>query len=104
MTDRIFATAGDWAVASDGIQWILLRRRTRRLEPYWQPVSFVRSTWNILAWCMREKGVGAEIARLLLSRLPDTFDQWKTLHLAPERLLTPPDQPPQLPLPQLREA
>lgn len=60
MTDRIFATAGDWAVGADELQWMLMRRRTRRAESYWQPVSFVRSTRDILARCMREKGVGEE--------------------------------------------
>jgi hypothetical protein len=74
MTDRVFATAGDWAVASDGIQWILLRRRMGQQQG-WRPVSFVRSTKDILARCMREKGVDVDTADLLLSGLPDSFDQ-----------------------------
>jgi hypothetical protein len=78
MADRVFAIAGDWALASDGIQWMLMRYKTRKSGPYWQPVSFVRSEREILARCMREKGVGAEMARLLLSGLPETFDEWKT--------------------------
>jgi hypothetical protein len=82
MTDRIFATANEWALASDGIQWMLMRRKTRRSGPYWQAVSFVRSTKDILARCMREKGTDERSARLLLSGLPDTFDQWKSLHSA----------------------
>lgn len=58
MADQVFATSGDWALASDGVQWMLMRRRTRPVGAHWQPVSFVRSTRDILARCMREKGVG----------------------------------------------
>jgi hypothetical protein len=76
MADRVFATAGDWALASDGIQWMLMRHKK---NGRWQPVSFVRSEREILARCMREKRVGADQARLLLSELPETFDEWKTL-------------------------
>lgn len=81
MTDRVFATAEDWALASDGTQWILLRcsaeKRPDR-EP-WRAVSFVRSEKGILARCMREKGVGADAMRSLLTGLPDTFDEWETV-------------------------
>lgn len=81
--DRIFAAAGDWAVASDGIQWMLMRRRMGRQQG-WYPVSFVRSTKDILARCCREKGVEPDTAHLLLSGLRDTFDQWKTHQSPPE--------------------
>ena len=77
MADRVFVTEGDWALGSDGIQWMLMKRHRRPSGPYWQGVSFVRSTRYILARCMREKGVGASTAEKLLSGLPDTFDQWK---------------------------
>jgi hypothetical protein len=40
------------------------------------PVSFVRSTRDVLARCMREKGVPAEDAAVLLAGLPATFDEW----------------------------
>jgi hypothetical protein len=40
MTDRVFRTAGDWALVSDGVQWILQRRYAES----WRNVSFVRST------------------------------------------------------------
>jgi hypothetical protein len=77
MTDRVFAMAGDWALASDGIQWMLMRRRTNTFTG-WSPVSFVRSTRDILARCMAEKGVDKATSIILLSGLPDTFDEWKT--------------------------
>jgi len=77
MTDRVFATTDKWALASDGIQWMLMRRKTRKSGPYWQAVSFVRSTKDILARCMREKGTDERSAGFLLLGLPDTFDEWK---------------------------
>jgi len=77
MADRVFAIEGDWALASDGIQWMLMRRIHRKRGDSWDPVSFVRSTRDILARCMREKGLEPGTAAKLLSGLPDTFDQWK---------------------------
>lgn len=79
MTDRVFASAGDWALASDGIQWIL----QRRYGTSWRNVSFVHSTKDILARCMGEKGVEVLDARQLLSGLPDTFDQCKAAQPGP---------------------
>ena len=76
MPDRVFIAKDDWALASDGVQWILQRRR-KGSQQGWRPVSFVRSTRDILVRCMREKGVGVDTACFLLSELPDTFDQWK---------------------------
>jgi len=78
--DRIFATAGDWSLASDGVQWMLMRRHPRKRGDSWDAVSFVRSDREILARCMREKGVEARDVRFLLTGLSDTFDQWKALH------------------------
>jgi hypothetical protein len=72
---------GDWALGSDGLQWILYRRWK---DGIWRGLSFVRSTKDILARCMREKGVEDVTARLLLSGLPDTFDEWKATHRAPQ--------------------
>jgi hypothetical protein len=71
--DRIFTAQRDWAVASDGAQWVLMRREGTR----WRAVSFVRSERSILARCMAEKGVRPPTAEFLLKGLPDTFDQWK---------------------------
>ena len=71
MADRVFASAGDWAVASDGVQWVLQRRYAKGA---WRNVAFVRSTRDILARCMRENAVPVSDARLLLAGLPDSFD------------------------------
>jgi hypothetical protein len=77
MSDRIFAIEGRWAMASDGHQWMLMRRRPHSASG-WAPLSFVRSTRDILARCMREKGVSEATSLKLLAGLPDTFDEWKT--------------------------
>jgi hypothetical protein len=77
MSERIFATAGDWAIANDGVQWTLLRRRSQSFGG-WKSVSFVHSTRDVLARCMREKGVEPATAAHLLCGLPDSFDAWKT--------------------------
>jgi hypothetical protein len=74
MTDRQFAVSGRWALASDGIQWIL-RRHCEGKRP-WRPVSFVHSTRDVLARCMSEKGCPPEDAQRLLAGLPSTFDEW----------------------------
>ena len=68
MPDRVFATAGDWAVASDGVQWSPCFRCNDRSKVYWRPVSFVRSTKDVLARCMREKGVIANMAEFFALR------------------------------------
>ena len=76
--DRQFIVAGNWALASDGVQWILQRRRAdkRYHHATWTGVSFIRSTKDILARCMREKGVPGEGASRLLAGLPDHFEDW----------------------------
>jgi hypothetical protein len=76
MTERQFATAGEWALASDGIQWILQHRRQKNGETSWRPVAFVRSTREVLARCLRQKGVPIADAERLLAGLPPTFGEW----------------------------
>ena len=76
MNDSQFRDANEWSLASDGIQWILQRRRQKNGRTSWRPVSFVRSTRAILARCMREKGVPTADTEQLLAGLPPTFDEW----------------------------
>jgi hypothetical protein len=76
MTERIFTTAGDWALGADSLQWILYKRRSQA-RGGWAGVSFVHSTRDILARCIHEKGCKEETARNLLAGLPGTFDEWK---------------------------
>ena len=73
-SERVFAVAGDWAVGADSLQWILYRRKGRDA---WRGVSFVSSTRDILARCMREKGTDAATAAQLLAGLPETFNEWR---------------------------
>ena len=42
--DNRFVTAHDWALASDGMQWILLHNHRQDGTGRWQAVSFVHST------------------------------------------------------------
>jgi hypothetical protein len=69
--------SGNWALAADRVQWILQCRYATKGQPAWRPVSFVSSTKDILARCMREKGVPAEDARRMLDGLPSTFQKWR---------------------------
>lgn len=69
--EQELATAGHWALASDGVQWILQRRYSNGRKN----LVFARSR-IILARCMREGGVPDEDAAVLLAGLPATFDQW----------------------------
>src|SRR5262245_21979701 len=68
--DRQIVVDGRWSIATDGLQWILQRRRGQR----WESLSFVRTTRDILARCMREKGASpGEMA--FLAVLPDRFQE-----------------------------
>jgi hypothetical protein len=80
MSDTVLSTSGDWSVTTDGLQWILRIRRTQKGQPVWQGVSFVRSTKDILARCMREKGCPPEDAAKLLAAISERF----SLQQAPE--------------------
>jgi hypothetical protein len=53
--ERQIARVGVWAIATDGIQWIVQRYRGH----YWRPLKFVRSTKTVLARCLREAGATA---------------------------------------------
>lgn len=70
MQDRQFRVEGKWSLASDGYQWILQYRG--------RGVSFVHSTRDVLARCMRDKDCGQRTAEKLLDGLPDTFEAWKS--------------------------
>jgi hypothetical protein len=67
-----FITSSGWALASDGIQWIL----QRRYDGQQKSVAFVRSSRGILARVMNEKGVAPKTASELLETLPPTFNEW----------------------------
>ena len=70
--ENLLTTSSGWALASDGIQWILQRRYGRQLRA----VAFVRSSRDILTRVMNEKGVAPETASELLGTLPSSFAEW----------------------------
>ena len=70
--ENLLATSSGWALASDGLQWILQRRYGGQLRA----VAFVRSSRDILTRVMNEKGVAPETASELLETLPPTFAEW----------------------------
>jgi hypothetical protein len=80
--DRQFRRHGKWALASDGIQWVLQRHQSRADTSGWEAVSFVHTTRTVLARCMREKGVPAITAMVLTYGLPDDYDSWQAARKA----------------------
>jgi hypothetical protein len=71
-TGHQIVVAGRWAITDGGIQWILQRRAGAQ----WQNISFVRSTKNILARCLRESGATPAEASAILDSLPDRHATW----------------------------
>ena len=76
MSDRQFAISGKWALAADRLQWLVQRQHMSKGQPVWPPVSFVASTKDVLARCLREKGCPPADAERLLVGLPATFEEW----------------------------
>ena len=72
--DKQFKVEGNWALATDGLQWVLQRKNGNA----WEGASFVHTTKEILARCVRERGIEPLIAEKLLNGLPDSFEEWKT--------------------------
>jgi hypothetical protein len=70
--DKQFRAIDNWALASDGLQWVLQRRKGK----HWEAVSFVRSSKDVLSRCMREKGTPPDVADQLLDGLPACFEAW----------------------------
>ena len=69
LEERQIASAGSWAIATDGLQWIVQRYRGNR----WRNLKFVRTTKFILARCLREAGATPDAIDALLADLPDQF-------------------------------
>jgi hypothetical protein len=86
MSEGVIAASGDWSVATDTIQWILRKRRILKGQPIWQGVSFVRSTKDVLARCMREKGCPPEDAARLLGAISVRFESSAVVNTTPEEI------------------
>jgi hypothetical protein len=77
MRDRHFLQINPhWSLASDGLQWILRRHHTGGVNN----LSFVRSSRDVLARCMRERGIPADDIKTALAKLPETFHAWLESH------------------------
>ena len=70
--EKLVTTSSGWAIAADGLQWILQRRYGGQLRA----VAFVRSSRDILTRVMNEKGLAPDTASELLGTLPSTFAEW----------------------------
>jgi|TARA_B100000315_G_scaffold31795_1_gene26822 hypothetical protein len=77
--DRIlFGLAPGWALGADRNQWIVMRRRKRRDQHYWNPISFIGSTKTTLLRVLREKGIHtSEKGQAALDSLPERFLDWR---------------------------
>jgi hypothetical protein len=73
---RQLRIVGDWALATDGLQWIVQRRYQVAGKHAWRLLSFVRSTKAVLERCLREKGADSSSIQALTADLPETFDLW----------------------------
>ena len=90
MADRQLLRLNDnWALAYDENQWIIQRRKMRRDESYWNPVSYIGEKKSTLMCRLREKGVVIDPeAQFYLDQMPDTFLQWlRTSDAEMERLV-----------------
>ncbi len=81
VADTLFLRLSErWALATDGIQWIVQRaRRNRNKEGglEWRSVAFVASDKGVLHRVLREKGAVIDSEGLeALRRLPGTFREW----------------------------
>ena len=70
--DKQFRVSGRWALASDGIQWVIQRQNGPNS---WQAVKFIHTDKAWLEYRLRQLAP-AEDAEQLLEGLPDTFDRW----------------------------
>jgi hypothetical protein len=87
MADRIFLRLSEkYALGADDLQWIVYRSRRKVPSPLdeplkcgrgseREPVSFVRSTKEILLRCCGP--VTCDEAQLVLAGYSSTFDAWK---------------------------
>jgi hypothetical protein len=74
----LFSLAPGWAIGADDRQWILLRRRKRQDEAYWQSISYVASTKAILLRILRDKGIQLTSDALVnIGALPDQFGDYR---------------------------
>jgi hypothetical protein len=79
MTTAFLQINDTWALAADDLQWILQRRRKGGAQS-WYGVSYISSTKDVLARCMKDNGIPPEDAQTALAALPHTFKEWRGSH------------------------
>ncbi len=84
MTDRVFLDLCEgWALGADELQWIVMRRKKRRDQAYWNPEAFIATEKRILRRVLREKGIQpTPEAAEYIDAMPDTFKEWYHLRRA----------------------
>lgn len=70
--DEQFIVSGNWALATDNVQWVLQRRK----GDGWEALKFVRSNRDRLAYWLGKFKAPADDTARLLDGLPDSFDGW----------------------------
>jgi hypothetical protein len=84
--DTVLATSGDWQISTDNIQWIVRKRRSMKGADVWQGISFVHTTSDIMARCLKEKGCPPEDAAKLLAAISARFADQKVAEPIPEQI------------------
>jgi hypothetical protein len=71
--DKQFRVSGDWALASDGAQWVIQKWEGKR----WRNLKYIRSDKAWLTYRLTKTlKVPPTDAAKLLDGLPDAFDAW----------------------------
>lgn len=70
--DKQYYVSRDWAIASDGLQWIVQKKKGNQ----WRSKFFIRSSRDILERCMREAGAPKEDIHNFAQIVPQTFSEW----------------------------
>lgn len=80
MHRRLFTLdeAEEWALGTDNIQWMILKKRKVRNGNPWRPVCFISSFKRVLMLSLRERGVKiTPEAKYILGRFAETFKEWR---------------------------
>jgi hypothetical protein len=94
--DKQFRVSGRWALASDGIQWVIQRQNGPNS---WQAVKFIHTGKAWLEYRLRQLAPAEDVERLL-EGLPNTFGQWAAAR-ASHDMADSPGHPPATGLPEV---
>jgi hypothetical protein len=74
--DKQFRVSGRWALASDGVQWVIQHQTGPNS---WLASKFIHSDKAWLEYRLRQMAPKEDADRLLIG-LPNTFDEWREMH------------------------